>query len=390
MSTTEVHGSVADGFEQVRQEFAAVVADENGESGPQLAAFVGGRQVVDLWAGSEVTATTLTGLHSSTKGAAALVVALLIQDGVLDVGRPVAHYWPRFGVEGKGHISVRDVLVHRSGIIGIDGGFSVAELADERVIAERLVRQRPYFEPGAAHGYGGFVTYAIIGEVVRAITGSTIQELFAERIRVPYGIDVFLGLPEHLDHRYLAVLPWRASPEMETGFAANSPNPEGISGIAFNLNAPGFTPADVMALPNDTRFRRLGQASGGGVGTARGLAALYAAATSGLDGRPPLLTPETIAVVSQIHSSGADLVRGERAPYALGFEAMGLIHPFLSVGAFGHGGSAGSAGFTDPHSGIAYGYVRRRAAFAFNAPENGRLAAAIHHAAIQVRSTEAA
>lgn len=381
MNGIEVHGIVADGYEQVRTEFAAVVAEEDGQSGAQLAAFVRGRKVVDLWAGREVSGTSLTGLHSTTKGAAGLVVALLIQDGVLDVDRPVSHYWPRFAAAGKERITVRDVLVHRSGIVGVDGGFTVAELADEQVIAERLVGQRPYFEPGSVHGYGGFVTYAIVGEVVRTVTGSTVQELFEQRIRAPYGLDVYLGLPAELDHRYLPILPWRANPEMEAAFAANSPAPHGIAGISYNLNARGFTAADVMALPNDTMLRRLGQGSAGGVGSANGVAAMYAAATTGVDGREPLLSLDTIATISAIHSSGPDLVRGAQAPYTLGFEAKSLLYPFLGAHAFGHTGSAGSDGFADPHSGLAYGYTRRRAAFAFNAPENARLTAALHRAA---------
>jgi CubicO group peptidase (beta-lactamase class C family) len=381
VNAIEVHGTVTAGYEEVRAEFAAVVTEEDGESGAQLAAFVRGRKVVDLWAGREVSGTSLTGLHSTTKGAAGLVVALLIQDGALDVDRPVAHYWPRFAAAGKERITVRDVLVHRSGIVGVDGGLTVAELADEQVIAERLVGQRPFFEPGSVHGYGGFVTYAIVGEVARAITGSTIQELFEQRIRAPYGLDVYLGLPAALDHRYLAILPWRASPEMEAAFAANAPSPHSIAGISYNLNARGFTAADVMALPNDTTLRRRGQGSAGGVGSANGVAAMYAAATTGLDGREPLLSLETIATVSAIHSSGPDLVRGDRAPYTLGFEAKSLLYPFLGAHAFGHTGSAGSDGFADPHSGLAYGYTRRRAAFAFNAPENARLAAAVYRAA---------
>jgi CubicO group peptidase (beta-lactamase class C family) len=381
VTDVEAKGYVAAGYEDVREAFAAVVAEEDGESGAQLAAFVRGRQVVDLWAGRQISATTLAGLHSSSKGAAALVVALLIQGGVLDIDRTVAAYWPRFAAAGKERITVRDVLVHRSGVVGADGGFTVGELADERVVADRLVRQRPYFEPGTVHGYGGFVTYAIVGEVVRAITGRTVQQLFEEHIRAPYDLDVFLGLPEELDHRYLPILPWRATPEMEAAFAANSPNPYGIAGIAYNLNARGFTPADVMALPNDPQLRRRGPGSVGGVGSARGLAAMYAAAVTGLDGRPPLLTLDTIAEISRIHSAGTDLVRGERAPYAVGFEAKGLMYPFLGVHALGHSGSAGSDGFADPHTGITYGYTRRRAAFAFHAPENTRLAAAVHLAA---------
>ncbi|MEV0251691.1 serine hydrolase domain-containing protein [Nocardia sp. NPDC050712] len=390
MNTIEIQGTVAAGFESVRAEFAAVVAEEDGESGAQLAAYVRGRPVVNLWAGPEVSAGTLTGLHSTSKGAAGLVVALLIQDGILDVDLPVAHYWPRFATAGKQQITVRDVLVHRSGVIGVDGGFTVDELADESVVAERLVGQRPFFEPRSVHGYGGFVTYAIVGEVVRAVTGSTIQQLFGQHIRAPYGLDVYLGLPAELDHRYLPILPWRATPDAAAAFAANSPAPQSIAGIAYNLNARGFTAADVMTLPNDTTLRRRGPGSVGGVGSANGLAAMYAAASTGIGGREPLLSLETIATVSTIHSGGFDLVRGERAPYALGFEAKGLLYPFLGAHAFGHTGSAGSDGFADPHSGLAYGYTRRRAAFAFNAPENARLAAAVHRAALAADFASAA
>jgi hypothetical protein len=70
MSKLEIHGTVADGFEAVREEFAAAVAAEDGESGAQLAAYAGGRKVVDMWAGDGVTGDTLTGVYSSTKGAA--------------------------------------------------------------------------------------------------------------------------------------------------------------------------------------------------------------------------------------------------------------------------------------------------------------------------------
>ncbi|MEU4525710.1 serine hydrolase domain-containing protein [Amycolatopsis sp. NPDC024027] len=87
------------GFEGVREEFAAAVAEE---AGAQLAVYAHGRLVVDLWTGDEVTGDTLTGVYSSTKGAATLVVALLVQDGVLELDRPVAGYWPEFAAAGQG------------------------------------------------------------------------------------------------------------------------------------------------------------------------------------------------------------------------------------------------------------------------------------------------
>jgi CubicO group peptidase (beta-lactamase class C family) len=379
MSRIDVHGSVAEGFEEVREELAAVVAKDGGSAGVQLAAYLHGRQVVDLWSGDDVTGESLTGLFSSTKGASSLIVAMLVQDGLLDLDHAVADRWPEFGAAGKAGITLRDVLTHRSGVVGAEDGLTMNELADDRVLAKLMAGQRPLWKPGTAYGYAGFVAFAIVGEVVRRVTGRTLQELYEERIRAPYALDVYLGLPESLEPRYLPVLPWTATPEQQAAFEAYAPSPFSVAGISYNL--PVFTVADILDIPNHRVVRALGQASAGGVGSARGLAAMYAAAVSGLDGRPPLLEPATIAEFSMLHSTGKDLVRGERAQYAVGFEAKGATYPFLSARAFGHDGSSGSEAFADPRSGLAFGYTRRRATFGFEAPETRRLAAAVVRAA---------
>lgn len=79
-----------------------------------------------------------------SKGAAHLVVALLVQDGVLDLDRQVSSYWPEFGAQGKDRLTLRELLAHRSGAVGVDGGFTTGELADDRLIAARLAGQRPF------------------------------------------------------------------------------------------------------------------------------------------------------------------------------------------------------------------------------------------------------
>ncbi|RFU41668.1 class A beta-lactamase-related serine hydrolase [Actinomadura logoneensis] len=385
---TDVRGTVADGFEEVRRQFAAEVADQaekeqaakgQGAPGAQLAVYRHGRLVVDLWAGDEAAGDTLTGVYSSTKGAATVVAALLVQEGVLQLDRAVARYWPEFAAAGKGAITLREVLAHRSGVIGVDGGLTSVELADDAVIARRLAAQRPYWRPGTAYGYGGFVTFAMVGEVIRRVTGQSLQQVYEERVRVPYGLDLYLGLPETEEDRFRPVRWWHATPEEEAGFWANVPGPHSFTGIGYGLNS--TPPLDQVAFANTRRVRALGQASAGGVGSARGLAGLYAAAVWGLGGRPPLLTPDTVGEFAQLHSTGGDLVRGERSDFALGFEAKGPRYPFLGANAFGHGGSAGSEAFADPHSGIAFGYTRRRFGFGWSYPEHDRLAAAVHRAA---------
>ncbi|MFI6817732.1 serine hydrolase domain-containing protein [Nonomuraea sp. NPDC050328] len=378
MSDTHVHGTVADGFERVREEFAAVVTAQRGQVGAQLAAYAHGRRVVDLWAGTDVAGDTLTCVYSATKGAATLVTALLVQEGVLSLDEPVARHWPEFAAAGKDAITLRDVLSHRSGVIGVDGGLTAAELADDAVIARRLAGQRPYWRPGSAYGYGGFVTFAVVNEVIRRATGQSLQQVYEQRVRAPYGLDLYLGLPESEEGRFRPIEWWTATPEQEAAFWSNLPGPQSILGIGYGLNS--TPPLDQVAFANTRAVRANGPASAGGVGSARGLAGLYAAAVWGMDGQPPLLTPDTVGEFAQLHSVGADLVRGEQGNYALGFQAKGLRYPFLSANAFGHDGSAGAESFADPRGGIAFGYTRRRYGFAWSYPEHDRLAAAVHAA----------
>jgi hypothetical protein len=80
-----VQGTVAPGYEKVREVFAAELA-RAGDVGAQFAVHRHGVLVVDLWT---VDPDALLALLSVTKGAAHLVVALLAQDGVIDVARSV-------------------------------------------------------------------------------------------------------------------------------------------------------------------------------------------------------------------------------------------------------------------------------------------------------------
>ncbi|MGW4519510.1 serine hydrolase domain-containing protein [Amycolatopsis sp. NPDC004378] len=382
MSSEFVQGTVADGFESVREEFAAVAAAEGGDYAAQLVAHVDGERVVDLWTGPEITADSLTGVFSSTKGAAHLVVALLVQDGVLDLDERVSHYWPEFGAAGKAAITLRELLAHRAGVVGADDGFTAAEIADDRVIAARIAPQRPYWRPGTQFGYHALVIGALTGEVVRRVTGRSIQEHYEERVRKPFGLDFYLGLPEELEPRFLTTQPMLPTPEQLAELEAGATGPDSITAIAFNRNHPKAP--ELWDLPNIEAVRRLSPASVGGVGSARGLAGMYAAAVSG-PGR--LLSPETAAEFAQIHSIGDDLATRNRNAFGLGFAVVSDDYPELGQGAFGHSGAAGSQAFADPRSGLAYGYNRRRFAFPGGAaPENARLVRTVHKAVIARRA----
>ncbi len=385
MSGIEVEGTVAAGYEGVREEFAAALADpdEGPDHSAQLAVHVRGELVVDLWGGPGIGADSLTPVYSVTKGAVYLVVALLVQDGVLELDREVASYWPEFGAHGKDRLTLRELLAHRAGVVGADTGFTARELADDRAIAARLAGQRPYWRPGTAVGYHAFVVGALADEVVRRVTGRSVQEIYEERVRAPYGLDFFVGLPDAEAHRVLDTLPMTPTAAQQAEIDADPVGAHSLGGIAFNLNAE--KPTDLVEAGNSYALRANGQLSAGGVGSARGIAGMYRAILGDGVERGALLSERTLAEFGQIQSDGVDLVGGpaSRSVFAVGFQAMSEDkYPVLGQGSIGHSGAAGAVAFADPRQRIAYGYNRRRVAYPGGAgPENVRLVRAVVRAA---------
>ncbi|MER5553521.1 serine hydrolase domain-containing protein [Streptomyces sp. NPDC002793] len=360
-----VHGEVHAGFEGVRAAFAHVVREQPLPTGQQLAVHRDGVRVVDLWAGPGVDGDTLTGVFSVSKGAVYIVVALLVQDGVLDLDRAVSSYWPEFGGAGKERITLRQVLAHQAGVVGVDEVFTIEELADDRLMAGRLAAQAPYWTPGTAFGYHGLVVAALVGEVVRRATGRSLQDWWESRVRRPRYVDFFLGLPEELEPRYLPVTP--AVPE--PGAEEPAQEPRRLRDIAFSTaHLPDLSP-----FPNYRLTRALGQGSAGGVASARGVAAAYAAVIGALDGSPALLDPDTIETFTRIHSEGTDLVGGGESCFALGFQPLGERYAALGTDAFGHGGAAGAMAFASPGQGLAYAYIRSRFALGDSADKENTL-----------------
>ncbi|MEW5916752.1 MAG: serine hydrolase domain-containing protein, partial [Gemmatimonadota bacterium] len=106
-ASTHIGGFVAPGFEEVQSEFARNFA-ERGEIGAAVAAFWRGEKVVDLWGGWRAPNAdepweddTMVVVMSTTKGLAAMTLAVANSRGWLDYDAPVARYWPEFAQNGK-------------------------------------------------------------------------------------------------------------------------------------------------------------------------------------------------------------------------------------------------------------------------------------------------
>jgi CubicO group peptidase (beta-lactamase class C family) len=154
-------GYVAPGFDEVRREFERNFAERR-ELGGAVAAFVEGEKVVDLWGGARDARDgapweedTVVLVYSTSKGLAAMTLALAHSRGQLDYDERVAVYWPEFAQEGKGGVTVRQLLGHEAGVPVIDEPLNPRVLADFDGLAEAIARQRPLWPPGERHGYHG-------------------------------------------------------------------------------------------------------------------------------------------------------------------------------------------------------------------------------------------
>ncbi|WP_190220204.1 serine hydrolase domain-containing protein [Streptomyces griseosporeus] len=358
----DVHGTVAEGFEPVREAFVRNF-EVLGDRGAAVAVYRDGRRVVDLWAGTrDVDGTepwergTAQIVRSATKGVAAAALLLLHQRGELDLDAPVGAYWPEFKAAGKERATVRDLLAHRAGVPVLDRPLTPAEAADPLLGAEAVAAQAPAWEPGTAHGYHAQTYSWLTGELVRRVSGRPVGEFVADEIAGPAGADFWLGLPEGAQARVGRVGPVEAP---EAGGLKTRPkravadayaDPDSLTRRAF---------AAITPLPdeNDPAYRAAALPASNGIATADGLARVYAALIGEVEGGRRLFTPETAALARTEQASGADRVLVVGTRFGLGYMLHGSASPLLGPGSFGHPGRGGALGFADPESGIAFGYV---------------------------------
>jgi CubicO group peptidase (beta-lactamase class C family) len=359
----DVHGTVAEGFEPVRDAFVRNF-DTLGDRGAAVAVYRDGRRVVDLWGGTkDVDGTapwergTAQVVRSATKGVAAAVLLLLHQRGQLDLDAPVGHYWPEFKARGKERVLVRHVLNHRAGLPVLDRPLTPREALDPLRGPEAVAAQAPAWEPGTDHGYHALTYGWLLDELVRRVTGQGTGEWLASQVTGPLGLDLWLGLPESEAGRVGRVGRvegaepaggLRARPKRSVTEAYEDP---------ASLTRRAFAAISPFPDQNDPAYRASALPATNAMATADGLARFYATLIGDTAGAARLFTPETVELARAEESAGPDRVLVVGTRFGLGYMLHGSASPFLTPGSFGHPGRGGALGFADPETGIAFGYV---------------------------------
>ena len=106
--------------------------------------------------------------------------------------------------------------------------------------------------------------------------------------------------------------------------------------------------------------RNLEVPSGGGVGTARGIAHAYGVFATGgreLGVRQHTVDLLTAPAVAPARGFYDECMKADGIQFSLGFMKSTAAWPFGSARSYGSPGAGGSLGFADPEAGIGYAYV---------------------------------
>jgi CubicO group peptidase (beta-lactamase class C family) len=349
-------------FARVRDVFAeGFVA--HGEVGASVALMLEGKLVVDLWSGfmdrgktRPWTESTIANVFSVTKGWTAICAHRLVDQGKLDLDRPVAKYWPEFAQGDKSDLPVRALLAHRAGLPAIRELLAPEALFDWAMMTAALAKETPWWTPEQKHGYHA-VTYGwLVGEVIRRVSGKMPGVFFRDEIAGPLGLDARIGLDAADDVRCADLRFLRREPGSPPTFAQR------LMAAPESMAARAFTNPAALVIPDIALSRAWRGAeipSINGHGTARANARLYGALANGgsLDA-VEILTKASIDRARIERSHGEDAILGVPTRFGLGFM---LSEPEASFGpndgAFGHAGMGGAVGFADPAARIGFGYV---------------------------------
>lgn len=375
-----IYGHAAAGFERVRDAFAANFDSTN--SCPEVGAGVSvvhrGEVVVELWGGHSDSARTtpwqrdtIVNTYSTTKGVAAICIAVLEARGLIDYAAPVARYWPEFSAAGKQNITVAQLLSHQGGLSGLRQRLTIEDLFDWQRITTMLAAAEPLWLPGTQAGYHAITWGFLAGELVRRVTGGVrLRDFLQTEIARPLGAIYHIGTPADLLGTVAEMIPPRGEPvqtlaQMSQILELTLGNPLIEAGVA---NRSDFRSAELPAL--------------NGTGSAAGIAALYAPlACGGSHNGVTLLDAAAVQRARAPQYSGVDMNLGTEVRWgAAGFFGNNPLQWYgPNPAAFGHSGWGGSMGYADPTASIAVGYVANQMDVSLNGDPRGlRLVAAIY------------
>lgn len=368
-----MEGFVHPDFAPVTEKMQTLMSKRSAEGGMAVAAYHHGELVVDAWTGVRDAdgdpwrRDTMSMSFSTTKGVVATIVQRLVDRGLLDYDAPVATYWPEFATAGKDAITLRHVLAHQAALHDVRAvADSAEELIDWEHMTKLLAEAEPKWEIGIKSSYHALTYGWLVGEVIRRVTGLTVNEALQREIVEPLGVSgMYIGAPA----------------EVRGDIAEQIIDPKAASRLfkmtrtlaklkSFQPMYQALVVDDLLDVATTDRIHDGEMPAANGVFTARSLARMYAALATPDDfDAPPLVSPATLREATRIQPAlgvtgdafgtqkvGRDAGTGFNMRWRLGYHVVGTTSGILPR-AFGHFGFGGSGAWGDPESGLAVAMI---------------------------------
>jgi serine-type D-Ala-D-Ala carboxypeptidase len=282
---------------------------------------------------------TIFPISSISKVITATAVMCLVEDGLLGLNRPVQEYVPEFTGEGKEAVMVHHLLTHTSGWDEDSGEAFVDERRGKVEIPPCPETQHPAVHewvclacgaplvgpPGQEMRYSS-PGYNLLGEIVRRVSGKSLDDFARERIFEPLGMhDTFYVLPEEAQRRVVRRRPL-------------DPPPFGLDSSEYHREP--WPESGVLSTAMDQAIFTQIFLNGGSYGGKRVLspAAVTEMTRDQIPGVPATFRAEFFPEAGW--SYGWSVKANKKAPRSFG--------TLVSPAGFGHGGSGGVFVWADP------------------------------------------
>ncbi len=324
--------------------------------GAQLVVYDGTDRVLDIAGGTtgpdgaETTPETPHLVWSCTKPFVGTCVHQLVESGELAYDDPIVDHWPSFarGDNQKEEVTVRHVLSHQTGMATSELDDDPSAWGDWETIVETMETQTLDDEPGTTAAYHTVSYGWLVGELVRQVTGTPIEERARETVFEPLGMDqTSVGVRDG-DTDSVADL---------TGFEIFDRCADPEEGLV------DLSPPAAAGLGNDPDVLKAVIPAANGISTARDMGRFFACMANGgeLDGTR-ILDRDTVDQATTLQIETADdgtLSRPMR--YAMGYWRGGTVSDLFgtlsSPETFGHVGLGSIAAWVDPEAELTFAYV---------------------------------
>ena len=190
-----------------------------------------------------MTVDTIFDLASLTKCIATTTAVMqLIEEGRVRLNEPVAAYLPEFAQNGKGQITVRELMTHFS---GLPPDLDLKQPWQGRAAAFSMAMQaKPMYQPGTRFLYSD-INFETLGFLVEKISGMTLDKYAAAKIFKPLGMNDTTFLPPASWSARIAPTQYDEQGKMLRG-TVHDPTTRRMGGVAGHAGL--FSTADDLAI----------------------------------------------------------------------------------------------------------------------------------------------